>query len=237
MSEHVVIFATDENYWEVLYVALFSLCENNRDLNLKVFILSNGSNGEFNRRSTVLMQTYKNVHIANIIVDHPARFEGLPTPFHFTKGCYYRLSIGRELLEITQTVLYLDCDIIVRKSILELLSTPLGDKIIAAAPDPPSANNWDRLGMPRGSHYFNSGVLLVDLERWRTEDLEAQVCSYLKDNAERILWADQDALNAILHHRCLPLNPIYNFGEGYSKLQRQGRITIDPAIAHFNGSI
>jgi len=98
MSEYAVVFATDENYWEFLYVALFSLVENNKDLNLKIFTLSDGSNSEFDRRSTVLMQTYKNVSIANVVLD-AATFETLPTAFHFTKGTYYRLSIGRELSE------------------------------------------------------------------------------------------------------------------------------------------
>src|ERR1700746_3826728 len=135
MSEYVVVFATDENYWEGLFVALFSLIENNKDLNLKIFILSNGRNCEFERRSSVLMKNYKNVRISNVILD-AFRFEGLPTGFHFTTGIYSRLSMARVLPERVETLLYLDCDIIVRKSIRELLSTRLGDAAIGAVTDP-----------------------------------------------------------------------------------------------------
>jgi lipopolysaccharide biosynthesis glycosyltransferase len=234
MSEYVVVFATDENYWEVLFVALFSLIENNKDLNLKIFILSNGRNCEFDRRSSVLMKNYKNVRISNVILN-AFRFEGLPTGFHFTTGIYYRLSMARVLPERVETLLYLDCDIIVRKSIRELLSTRLGDAAIGAVTDPIN-KQFARLNMPRGSCYFNGGVMLVNVEKWRSENVEAEIRSYLKNNAERILWPEQDALNAVLYNRCLPLSPIYNFSGAYSKLQTHGLINIDPAIAHFTGS-
>ncbi|OAX43563.1 glycosyltransferase family 8 protein [Rhizopogon vinicolor AM-OR11-026] len=88
-----------------------------------------------------------------------------------------------------QRVLYLDADMLVRRSLEELWSTDLEGASIAAAVDVAFPMGHD--GIPRG-RYFNAGMLLIDLARARVRlpELEARVHE-MKDARFR----DQDALN------------------------------------------
>jgi lipopolysaccharide biosynthesis glycosyltransferase/predicted O-methyltransferase YrrM len=88
-----------------------------------------------------------------------------------------------------ERVLYLDADMLVRRSLQELWNTNLDGSSIAAAVDVGFPMGHD--GIPRRS-YFNAGMLLIDLAKTRMHlpELEARVHE-MKDARFR----DQDVLN------------------------------------------
>ena len=72
------------------------------------------------------------------------------------------------------------------------------------------AYTYNRLGYPQEEGYFNSGVILYNLDLWRRENLSVAMFEWLKINAKRITMHDQDTINAVLHGKIFPLDLSYN---------------------------
>lgn len=123
-----------------------------------------------------------------------------------------------DLLPDNHRVIYLDADTIVQDDLSELWDETQGDGAIWARQDWmfPDASHpyleerrrW--LGMRPGDPYFNSGVLVLDLDVWRKEDLSARVMTFLRANGAYCPWPDQDALNAVFRGRWNPLSARWN---------------------------
>ena len=57
---------------------------------------------------------------------------------------------------------------------------------------------------------FNSGVMLVDLDKWRKDDIEGKLLSFIKSKNGRIQQGDQGALNAVLSKETYCFEPKMN---------------------------
>jgi UDP-D-galactose:(glucosyl)LPS alpha-1,3-D-galactosyltransferase len=66
------------------------------------------------------------------------------------------------------------------------------------------------LGMPEGSPYFNSGVMLMNLERWRADRLGERCLDLLAQYPHYFSHPDQDVLNYLARDAWLPLDPAWN---------------------------
>ena len=77
-------------------------------------------------------------------------------------------------------------------------------------------------------HYFNSGVMLINLQAWRGERLHEALDCYAKQLYERLPWWDQDVLNLALQNRWKPLGPEFN---------ATWKVPVEkPVIVHFSGT-
>jgi lipopolysaccharide biosynthesis glycosyltransferase len=152
-----------------------------------------------------------------------------------------------ELLPDVDRVLYLDADTLIVDDLRPLWREPLADTYVAAVTNVLEAaheHHARELGLPPDQPYFNSGVLLFNLDEMRAGDCTARITRYAR--GERLRWPDQDALNAILGTRCRSLHPRWNcmnslfllpeatdvFG---AKVVREARA--HPAIVHFEGPV
>jgi lipopolysaccharide biosynthesis glycosyltransferase len=178
------------------------------------------------------------------------RFAGLPTRSAVgatvTTAVYARLLIGALLPADWRRVIYLDSDTITRTSLTDLWTTDLGDNPLGAVPDDyvPTVSSryglptWRELGLRENLPYFNSGVLLIELDNWRHDRIGEQAVHYLA-NARDIRLFDQDALNAVAAGRWYQLDAVWNVTGYWRKPDRRtGRyctILDDARIRHFAG--
>jgi lipopolysaccharide biosynthesis glycosyltransferase len=129
----------------------------------------------------------------------------------------YRLLIPQLLRECRRAI-YLDADTIVEQDLFELWAEARGEGALWARQDwmfpvmshPYLQDRQKWLGMEPDDPYFNSGVLVFDLDVWRATDLGNQVLSFLRANSAHCCWFDQDALNAVLRGRWNPLGARWN---------------------------
>jgi len=73
-----------------------------------------------------------------------------------------------------------------------------------------SSDFSDRLNYPKDNGYFNSGVLLINLEYWRTHNVLNGFIEYMKQHADSIIYADQDILNYVFKENKMILPVKYN---------------------------
>ena len=163
----------------------------------------------------------------------------------FPLRIWYRVFLP-ELLPSISRVLYLDADTLIAAPLDELWQTELGGNLVGAVTNPLYTNMVPRivaeLGLPNGQSYFNSGVLIVDLDGWRQHATTAAVLAFARTHP--LVWPDQDALNAVLHRRRLRLPPRWNAMPGIWELPRSylpysdaevHEAARNPAIVHFVG--
>lgn len=132
-----------------------------------------------------------------------------PTHGHLSAATYYRLFLPELLPAELNRVIYLDTDVVVRRPIEELWETDLGPHGVAAVLKP-RAGEFGEVGLSRESDYFNAGVLLIDLDRWRTRRIGAAALEFALHRSGRIQGHDQSALNHVLAGNWKRLDPRWN---------------------------
>jgi lipopolysaccharide biosynthesis glycosyltransferase len=175
------------------------------------------------------------------------RVEGLKTFLYVTPAAYLRVISPDILPKAVSRILYFDPDIIVTKSLADLYNTDLGDCFLGAVEDLDSGNErYARLNIPNEYGYFNTGVMLIDLDKFRLHHVSRRVIDYALAYANKIQWADQDPLNAVLYNKRLPLHPRWNLQTMVSsRYKNKPRATYtefleavsQPAVIHYVGGV
>ena len=150
---------------------------------------------------------------------------------------YGRLLLA-DLIE-EESVLYLDADLVVELDVAELESFLLNDYILAAVRGGRFRDTLgqkfyrEELGICADTDYFNSGVLLLNLEQWRIQKFKEK-CLRLGALYQNDLPShDQSLLNILLQGDFAKLPPYYNS----EWLPQQPKPTVsERMILHFTGS-
>uniref|UniRef100_A0A5B6ZRH1 Hexosyltransferase n=1 Tax=Davidia involucrata TaxID=16924 RepID=A0A5B6ZRH1_DAVIN len=106
---------------------------------------------------------------------------------------YARSYLPNILPSCVRKVVYLDSDIIVVDDIAKLAATPLGEDSVLAAPEYCNANFtsyftptfWSNPSLSltfanRKACYFNTGVMVIDLDRWRAGDYTTKIEEWME---------------------------------------------------------
>ena len=219
MNERVnIVFASDRNYIQHLGAALVSLLFNNRELAFTVYIISSGMTPKDRRRIDEIVKGY-NCEVRHLTVSDDLFVQLATEHPMYPKGVYYRLLIPSLIDE--KKVLYLDSDIIVNGPIRELYDTDLGDAYAGAIEDP-GFDRHDKLRMDRSSRYFNSGMMLINLAKWKESGLQKKVIDFIEHNPDAIWFPDQCGLNSIINGKWKKVPLRFNqqssiFSEGFDE--------------------
>lgn len=209
-----ILCATDDNYVPYCGIMLTSVFDNNKDSEIEVYILIDKPLSVSNCRRIERLSRHYHQKIHLVMVDNSfvAQF---PTRgmSYWSVAMYYRLFAAELLPNSIDTILYLDCDIIVNSSIESLFEIDMEDAAIASVCDIYnfSTECSERLGYSPEGGYFNSGVMLMNMSYWREHRIGEECLDYLKNNYNCLLANDQDVLNAILWDRKLELPLTYNY--------------------------
>ncbi|GAB7026520.1 glycosyltransferase family 8 protein [Geotalea toluenoxydans] len=237
-----VLTAADKQYARHLGVMLTSLLNSSSvDTIFTITILDGGISREDIGRLTRLTEMYR-AAITFVAMDR-YRFERYPLSNHIRQAAYYRISVSEILDSSVRKVLYLDCDIIINKDLTELWDTDFNGCAVAAVEEPKFDRHVDLL-LPGGTLYFNSGVMLVNLDRWREERIGDKAHNFIRKHPDVLLLHDQDALNAVLCGKWLPLHPKWNLQTDMLDLRSlssySGKAVAEavanPAVIHFTTS-
>jgi lipopolysaccharide biosynthesis glycosyltransferase len=117
-----------------------------------------------------------------------------------------------------------------------LLRVDLDGSVVAAVLDRVDAGLKQNLpgleALPRVRDYFNAGVLLIDLKRWREEQVTERAMDYLRQNP-KTLFMDQDALNVACDGRWKRVETRWNFQDHEKTNVLDLETSRRPAIIHF----
>ena len=250
-----VVYASDDKFAEILGVSLVSLYENSKDMDdIVVYVLDSGITDENKQKLVSVCRLYGRSDIAFIPGKNIS--EKLSMDVAVDRGSlsqYARLFVSSDLPTDLNRVLYLDCDIIINKSIKELWNLDLQGKTIGALMDAFSKYYRANIDLQKNDIMFNSGVMLIDLEKWREQRVEDRLLKFIASKNGKIQQGDQGALNHVLSHDTYCFEPRFNavtifFDFTYKEMliyrrppkfyteEQVKEAVVNPAVIHFTTS-
>ena len=244
-NEINIVFASDDNYIQHATVAMMSILQNTNQKNKLHFWILDDNITQNNKERVIATFLNRNVKIEFLQVNAEV-FASLFVSGQLSRTAYFRLKMAELLPVSVSRVIYLDCDLLVLGDIEELWNCDMEGKPLAAIPDygiMASSKDWPRkqheLVLKSTDMYFNSGVLLVDVDAWRLHNYEQRVLRLAQENNYQ--HHDQDALNKIFYAKwkALPLRwnvipPIWNL---FLKILRNSKFRREALQARKNIAI
>ncbi|MBD2178842.1 glycosyltransferase family 8 protein [Pseudanabaena sp. FACHB-1998] len=243
-----IAFCIDKNYIQHCAVTITSIFNNTIASNISISIIYSN----IDDKSKLKLDSYIRKFTSDVkfILINEKRLKRFPVSDHITLASYYRIFLADLLDSEIKKVVFLDCDLIVRKDIVELWSIDVSNYSHAAAiENGVDIAHKDSIGIKENFHYFNAGVMLINLEYWRSNSVAEKAVEYINKNTNKIQLWDQDVLNFILQSQWLVINSTWNatwivfmssawtnYNFTTLKCQELKDISLDPSIIHFTGS-
>ena len=205
-----IIFITDEKFLLPTCVAIQSLYTNrNRNRSYCIHVVCNQVAEEESAR--LLSMEGENFHIDLRHVTATALHEkfvkeGFPVSISAT----FKFSLADMFPELNKA-LYIDGDVIIQSSLEEFYRADVNDVYAGVIPDYHAltfkGDVWERLGI-RLDAYFNSGVMLLNLEQMRRDGITEKLIDYRLHGIN--YYMDQDTLNVVFGDKVRYLSFRYN---------------------------
>lgn len=246
-----IVLSSDNNYAQHLAVTITSILKNTKSAHMvRFFVLDSGIS------ETLKAQIQKGTDdLMGNVIFIPMNTDLTSHGFvsgHLSKAAYNRLFLDELLPQSVAKVIYLDVDLLVQDDIEKLWQVDLEGRTVGAVLDLGIISSkrmvkdkLNNLGFSIiNDGYFNSGVLVIDLEKWREEKCGEKLMELINTNSFR--HHDQDALNKLFHSewKVLPLRwnvipPVYYLFLKIIKNKKLRDIAVEakknPAIIHFAG--
>ena len=159
---------------------------------------------------------------------------------HISLVTYYRCMLADYLPASLHRVIYLDSDLLVTGSLAPFWQMPMQGAPVAAVVDAAADDHtrYKVLCYPEADSYFNAGVLLIDLDWWRANNVGQRCIDYYRAHPERIRFNDQDLLNSLFHGQVCWAPLRYNAQEGFYRQRyahySQHKAELDhPVVVHY----
>ncbi len=210
-----LLVTLDQNYLPGLFALLQSAFVNNPGETIHIHMIYDGIPEERVKAVDGFCRFHGGRLTAYAASD--ALFENAPVYSYFAKAMYYRLLAFRMLPNTLSRVLYMDPDMLVINPLGELYATDFKGNLFAACmlggitARVKVPINRIRLGYDAGG-YYNSGMLLMNLEAQRKACDPEQIFQYITEHRRMLILPDQDVLNGLYGERILSLDDLrYNY--------------------------
>ena len=242
-----IVYACDDNYAEMMGISMVSLFENNKKCyELTVYVLDDEiSSANKSKLKSLAIKYRRNVMFIDV--------NKLPVPEDMLTTRCNKSTVIRicmcEFLPKTDRVLYLDCDLLVLDSLENLYNTDISHCSAAGVLDCLSEGYRTNIGLSPNDAYINSGVLLVNMQKWNKTEL----LDFYSSKSKVIRYSEQDTINGVFSHSVKVISPRYNcytalFDFSYNNLMKYRKPSVyyskeeiveaaqNPAIIHFSES-
>jgi lipopolysaccharide biosynthesis glycosyltransferase len=230
---HVVSLA-DNHYAQHLAVTLVSMLANHKSgSEIRIYVLSTGL-AEANQDKLSASVSPYGAHISFIFIDGAA-YENFCLFNYVNRETFVRLATADVLPESVDKAICLDSDTVVLGDIAEMWAIDFQGKAVAAVTDVGALYRCGDLGMSV-NRYFNAGIYMINLAKWREQAIGARTMEYISRNTERLIYLDQDALNAVLDGDWLEMPEKWNVQTNRVSQGRWGKPN-PPGIVHYTGGV
>jgi lipopolysaccharide biosynthesis glycosyltransferase len=201
------LFSCDSGYAIPLTVCTNSIFENHKENKVNIFVFYSTLSED--QKGKLIGLAYQYNQKINLIHINERYFNDVPV-LRWTKETYYRLLINELLPESIERIIYLDCDIIVNKNLIELYYLDLGDNSIAALPEKNSLDFRPRLGLNKEGQYFQAGVILFDVKKTKEVSSYEQSINTIGKIGDKLIAVDQDVINVMFDGKIKEIDEKFN---------------------------
>lgn len=216
MKELNLVMAVNQQYLPICETMLFSFFRYHKEYHVTLYLLNRVLNDKEIYRLEEFLKSFK-AELFVISVDKEY-FAEMPTVSNrFSEEIYYRI-LAHELIPRTvRKALWIDADIICMGSISELYEMDLKGNLMAVGRDFACESSAiskikKSMGIMPEHAYFNSGVLLMDLEKIRREFTRDIIVELMNRYSNVLIYPDQDILNRMYQGKVTYFDEkVYNY--------------------------
>ena len=248
-----VIWSTSDEYSEIAATSIVSLLENCGDIDeINIYVIDMGISKQHKCWIEEIVRTYNR----NIFWLQKLDIEKLAGT-HINVGRWHistfsRLFILHVLPENMKKIIYIECDMIIRHSLKSLWEMDMKGTWVMGVDDCRGYKYRENIGIPKDSIYTNNGLMVIDLDAWRKNNVEELFIDFIRKFKGDITYMDQGVLNGVFQpiHKVKLLPISYNaqtacYDLGYDGLlacrrpvwaytrEEFNRGIKDPVIVHF----
>ncbi len=249
-----VVTLADEGFVLPLVVLVRSILDNLREgLEICLYIIDGGIS-EGARRA--LLESWPGERLTvNWIPPQFGTLSHLPVWGRIPPLTYARIFVPSCLPTDCSRAILLDADSLVLTNIGRLWDEPMDgfhvlaprDAFVPFVSSPAGLARLEELGIDPQAAYFNAGAMLINVARWRDDDIPGLATSFLAERADDVRNHDQDALNAVLANKWREIDPRWQVQPRTLNLSasvtphldtgaRDGMLR-DPWLVHFSGRL
>ncbi len=205
-----IVFISDDKYALPTGVAINSLRINrNTKIIYNVYLLCNGMSEINKNRFKKLLD--RNFNIVLIDIEKEDLFTNLSKSYsNVTSTSLYKFMIPNILTQVNK-VIYVDGDVLIQDSLEMLFNENIDSLYAAVVKDGPRKkvlNGGKKHNFSAKSTYFNSGMMLLNLDTLRKENTPQKLINYRLNGYNYFM--DQDAFNVIFFEKVKYLSLQYN---------------------------
>ncbi len=209
MTKINIAFGITKDWFEHTCVTICSILSHSENDEYKFFIMSDFDEEEFEKifqeKCKILKSIYPKFEYEYVKMDN-SDFYGIVHDKRVGVSAYYRLKLSS--VTTVDKMIYLDSDLVVLSDIKELWNCDTENSLIAGVEDKYSALMTCHANLADDDIYFNSGVMIMNLKKFREQNIEEKI--FQKLNEENNDYSDQDVLNDICRNQILYLPLKYN---------------------------
>ena len=211
MKRHIA-FCCDDNYLIPASIMLESLMRRNEDIHFVAHTFADDLSEESIKQLRSLLEDGGSELVLDVLPEHAKELiQNAPTLKHISIATYYRLFLPYVIDNSIRKVLYLDCDILVRRSVKGLFRKTDPNIVILGAADINEEDHASRIGV---DVYVNTGVLTMDMagirELYTMESMAEEIAKIMSEPI-KIVLGDQDIINLLFAGHIGKVSNIYNF--------------------------
>ena len=237
-----VALAFDERFWAPAYATMRGICLTTRRRSDLVFHLCHPTLSAQALADLAVIASEFEVTLVHHDISADPNYQHfaatLPHTNYISEVMYARLLLDRIVVDPSVTrIAYVDCDILVRSPIEGLIGQPLDGKPLGAAKDAHALVSSNRRDIKQdrdlfdpADPYFNSGILVIDLDAWRKMDIVAILYRLEQEGILQRLPNDQQILNYLFKHNWTQIDPSWNTFAANTAIE-----IFDPKVVHYTG--
>ncbi len=206
-----IAFCINDKFSMPLEVLIYSITNNTRSkLSFHILYKSLSQNNiqsleKRAKENNAFIQFYdlSNYSIPNLIIRNDDRV---------TIETYFRFLLP-DLICNVDKILYMDADILCINDISKIESIDISNTPVAMCYDQNFSNisYFNRLNYSINYGYYNAGVMYINLDYWRKNNLKNLLLDFVIKNPDKCICHDQDAINAVLYKSIKTLPIDFNF--------------------------
>ena len=215
-----VVYSSSDYYSECTGVSLYSLYNHNREIDINVFIISSDISKENQKRLHDIACIFNK---SLTIIDADVSFNKAAEKYHFKKlrGSYntYSTIILNEWLSFLDKVIVIDSDTLITGSLKGMWNLDIEDYYFAAVPETAMYGKYnyfeDEDIILENDAYFNAGICVVNLKKWREDNIDEYLLKAVKSDNRSYLTSEQSIMNKFLGNKAKAMPLQYNFYSTY----------------------
>lgn len=207
-----IFYSFNDAYAMMAGISILSLLENsNADDNIIFHIVDSGiSKDNLSNLTNIIEGHHQRVNFYNMPDFEQLTGKRISTG-RWNINVFSKLFVGSILPENVNKVICIDCDTVITHSLKELWNVDLKQKTVAGVIECMSPLYRLNLGKKAEDFYFNSGVVVFNVDKLRKEHYEDLFWECMQKYGSSLAYLDQDVINAVIpQSQMLSLHPKFN---------------------------